>query len=88
MERKEDINWTQRKRLANLQKTREYVNTWGGWFTVLADRDGFENWLASMLGCTKMKATEYIDILRGTVIFEAKMKDLNENPSKLETEKQ
>ncbi|MCJ7560120.1 hypothetical protein MUO79_05825 [Candidatus Bathyarchaeota archaeon] len=75
MSENRDKNWTQRKRLAALNQTAEYVRMWGGWPAVLADREGFEIWLAGTLGCTKGKAAEYIVILRGTQVFEAKMRD-------------
>ena len=67
-------NWTQRQRIESLRQVRGYVVTWGGWGAVLWDKSNFESFIAERLGCTPVKAREYIETLRGSEIFEARMR--------------
>jgi len=67
-------NWLQMERMKNLETVKNLVRINGGWLEVLQHRMDFERYVMNALGCTLIMAKDYIDTIRGALVFEAKMK--------------
>lgn len=60
--------------MKNLETVKNLVRINGGWMEVLQHRMDFERYVMNALGCTLIMAKDYIDTIRGALVFEAKMK--------------
>lgn len=72
----EKKNWLQEQRMRALQMVNDLARIHGGWSTVLSFRRDFEKTIMNTLGCSEKTAQDYIDTIRGALIFQAKIKDL------------
>lgn len=60
--------------MANLETVKNLVRINGGWTEVLLHRPDFERYVMNALGCTLLMAKDYVDTIRGALVFEAKVK--------------
>jgi len=70
-EKKRD-NWTQIVRRKNLALTAKLIEDAGGYTSVLNDIHDFERYLALMIGCSIKTAKEYVETVRGALLFATK----------------
>ena len=75
-------NWLQEQRMRAIQTVNDLAKIHGGWQVVLSFRYDFERIVMNTLGCSEKTAQDYIDTIRGAAVFQAKIRDLqNQKPT-------